>query len=113
MAFKKEDCILVPGSREAVRSYLLDPKLTFLNDETCFHLCGYVNVQDNRYWRITNHRQILKHLFTSVVCGVVWCAITAIKIVEPIICEQTITSDQCVTDILQPFFQSTAKGGKT
>jgi biotin operon repressor len=28
----------------------IDPQLTFFSDEVCFHLQGYTNTQNNRYW---------------------------------------------------------------
>jgi hypothetical protein len=28
----------------------IDPQLTFFSDKACFHLQGYKNMQNNRYW---------------------------------------------------------------
>jgi hypothetical protein len=28
----------------------IDPQFTFFSDEPCFHLQGYINTQNNRYW---------------------------------------------------------------
>jgi hypothetical protein len=33
---------------------VLDPKLIFFTDEAWYHLSGYINVRNNRYWS-SNH----------------------------------------------------------
>jgi hypothetical protein len=35
---------------QAAHDGVLDPKLTFFIDEAWFHLSGYINAQNNRYW---------------------------------------------------------------
>jgi hypothetical protein len=32
----------------------IDPQLTFFSDEARFHLQGYINMQNNRYWSSQN-----------------------------------------------------------
>lgn len=61
----------------------INQKLTFFTDEAWFHLSGYVNDQNNKYWSSIN----LIHTFevpfhNHKICE--WCAITATQIAEPI-----------------------------
>jgi hypothetical protein len=62
---------------------LLDPKLKFFADEAWFHLSGYVNTQNNRYWNSINPRQTFEVLLNDQKIGV-WCAIAATRIIAPI-----------------------------
>jgi hypothetical protein len=48
---------------QAVHDGVLDPKLTFFTDEAWFHLSGYINAQNNRYWSSINPRQTFEVLF--------------------------------------------------
>jgi hypothetical protein len=41
----------------SVHNSALDSKLTFFTHETCFHLSGYINDQNNRYWSSIDPRQ--------------------------------------------------------
>jgi hypothetical protein len=63
---------------QAVHDGVLDPKLTFFTDQAWFHLSGYINAQNNRYWSSINPRQTFDQKIG------VWCAITASRIVGPI-----------------------------
>jgi hypothetical protein len=42
---------------QAIYDGVLDPKLTFFTDEAWFHLSGYINAQNNRYWGSINPKQ--------------------------------------------------------
>jgi hypothetical protein len=68
---------------QAVHDGILDPKLTFFTDEAWFHLSGYINVQNNRYWSSINPRQTFEVPLHDQKIGV-WCVITASRIVGPI-----------------------------
>jgi hypothetical protein len=61
---------------QAVHDGVLDPKVTFFTDEACFHLSGYINAQNNRYWSSINLRQTFEVPLHNQKIGV-WCAITA------------------------------------
>jgi hypothetical protein len=62
----------------------IDPQLTFSSDETWFHLQGYINTQNNRYWNSQN-----PHLTHEVPLHPVrvgdWCAVSAGRIVVPVL----------------------------
>jgi hypothetical protein len=56
---------------QTVHDDILDQKLTFFNDEAWFHLSGYINAQNNRYWSSINPRQIFEvPLHDKKMCGV-------------------------------------------
>jgi hypothetical protein len=59
---------------QAVHDGVLDPKLTFFTDEAWFHLSGYINAQNNRYWSIINLKQMFEVLLHDQKIDV-WCAI--------------------------------------
>jgi hypothetical protein len=61
---------------QAVHDSVLDPKFTFFTVEAWFHLSGYINAQNNRYWSSINPRQTFKVALHDQKIGV-WCAITA------------------------------------
>jgi hypothetical protein len=88
---------------QAVHDGVLDPKLTFFTDEAWFHLSGYINAQNNRYWSSINLKQTFEVPLHDQKISV-WCAITDSRIVGPIFFENTINSERYVTDILRPFF---------
>jgi hypothetical protein len=67
---------------QAVHDGVLDPKLTFFTDKPWFHLSGYINAQNNRYWSSINPRQTFEvSLHDQKIF--VWCARTASRIVGP------------------------------
>jgi inhibitor of nuclear factor kappa-B kinase subunit alpha len=96
----------------AVHDGILDPKLTFFTDEAWFHLSGYINAQNSKYWSNINPRQTSEVPLHDQKIGV-WCAISAARIVGPIFFEETINSERYVSDILQPFFESITEEEKT
>jgi hypothetical protein len=76
-AITGEERIFVTGNG------FLVPKLTFFIDEAWFHLSGYINAQNNRYWSSINPKQTFELLLHDQKIGV-WCATTASRIVGPI-----------------------------
>jgi hypothetical protein len=68
---------------QAVHDRVLDPKLNIFHCEAWFHLSGYINAQNNRYWSSINPRQVFEVPLHDQKIGV-WCAITASRIVGPI-----------------------------
>jgi hypothetical protein len=57
-------------------------QLTFFSDEAWFHLKGYIDTQNNRYWSSQNPHLTHEVLLHPVKIGV-WCAVNA-RIVEPV-----------------------------
>jgi hypothetical protein len=47
----------------------------FMSDEAHFHICGYVNKQNCRYWAPENLRQLHERLLHSQKVTV-WCAVS-------------------------------------
>jgi hypothetical protein len=76
----------------AVCDSVLDPQLTLFTDEAWFHLSGYANAQNNRYWSSIHPRQTSEVPLPNQKISV-WCAIAATQIVGPIFFEQTINSE--------------------
>ena len=58
----------------------MDPLLYFMSDEAWFHLSGYVNSQNTRYWSSKNWHVIHEMPLHDLKIGV-WCAVSGIKIV--------------------------------
>lgn len=81
---------------------ILDPQLLFVTDEAWFHLNGYVNSQNNRYWATENPHETFQMPLHDIKVGV-WCAISARRIIT-IFFDDTINSNRYVTNILTPFF---------
>jgi hypothetical protein len=54
----------------------IDSKLTFFSDEAWFHLQGYINTQNNRYWSSQNPHLTQEALLHPRKIGV-WRAVTA------------------------------------
>jgi inhibitor of nuclear factor kappa-B kinase subunit alpha len=76
--------------------------LTFFSDEAWFHMQGYINMQNNRYWSSQNSHLTHKVLLYPVKVGV-WCAVRAIRIVGPVFFKETINCKRRVQDILRQF----------
>ena len=87
-----------------VESGLLDPGLYFITDEAWFHLSGYVNSQNNRYWSSDNPHEFQEQPLHDQKIGV-WCAISSRRIVGPIFFEQTVNSNRYIVNILNPFLE--------
>jgi hypothetical protein len=77
--------------------------LTFFSDEAWFHLQGYINTQNNRYWSSQN-----PHLTHEVplhpVKVVVWCPVSARRIAGLVFFNGTIICERYVQVILGQFF---------
>jgi hypothetical protein len=62
-----------------------------------------VNSQNNQYWSVENPRFIHKLPLHDKRIGV-WCAISARRIIGPIIYNDTVNAARYVNNILSPFF---------
>ena len=70
----------------------LDTLLYFISDEAWFHLSGYVNSQDTRYWSSENPHVIQEKPWHDLKIGA-WCAVSGTKIISPIFFELTVNTD--------------------
>jgi hypothetical protein len=61
----------------------IDPHLTFFSDEAWFHLQGYINKQNNRYWSSQNPHLTHEDPLHPVKVGA-WCALSARSVVVPV-----------------------------
>jgi hypothetical protein len=57
--------------------------LVLFVEEVWFHVSGYVNTQNNRYWSAVNHMVIEVASLNYRMVGV-WCALVAATIIQPI-----------------------------
>lgn len=92
--------------REMLRSVHdgnVDPSLLFMSDEAWFHLSGYVNSQNTRYWDTENPNLVHEVPLHDAKVGV-WCAVSGRRIIGPIFFYDTVNSERYVNNILQPFF---------
>jgi hypothetical protein len=78
-------------------------KLTFFFDEAWFHMQGYINTQNNRYWIAQNPHLTHEVLLHPVKVGV-WCAISARMIVGLVFFKETINCEKYLQVILRQFF---------
>jgi hypothetical protein len=76
----------------------IDPQLAFFSDEAWFHLQGYINTQNNRYWNSQN-----PHLTLEVKVGIC-CAVNARSIARCAVFNETINCERYVEVILGQFF---------
>ena len=70
----------------------LNPLLYFISDEAWFHLSGYMNSQNTRYWSSENPHVIHETPLHDLKIGV-WCAVSGTKIVGAIIFASTVNTD--------------------
>jgi hypothetical protein len=96
----------------AVYDGVLDPKLTFFTDEAWFHLSGYINAQNNRYWSSINPRQTFEVPLHDQNIGV-WCAITLSRIVGPIFFKTILIQSGMSVTFYVTFFGSITEEEKT
>ena len=75
-----------------VEERYLDPLLYFMSDRAWFHLSGYVNSQNMRYWSSENPHITHETQLPDLKIGV-WCAVSGTKIVRPIFFESTVNTD--------------------
>ncbi len=64
----------------------------YYSDEAWFHLTGYVNAQNNRYWSGENPRLFTETSLHPQKIGV-WCAISRARIIGPIFFEGVVTGE--------------------
>jgi hypothetical protein len=78
--------------------------LTFISDETWFHLQGYINAQNNCDWSSQN-----PHLTYEVPLHLknvgVWCAVSVRRTVGPTFFNETVNCERYVQVVLGQFFQ--------
>jgi hypothetical protein len=86
----------------------IDPKLTFFSIEAWFRLQGYINTQNNRYWSSQNPYLTNEVMLRPVKVGV-WCAVSARRIVEAVIFNETINCKRYVQVILEQLFSELMK----
>jgi hypothetical protein len=98
--------------QHSVYDGMADPDFVFYTDEAWFHLSGYVNSQNNRYWSAENSYSIYEVPLHDVKIGV-WCAISAHRIIGPVFFQETINSELYVKLILTPFFRELTEEEKT
>src|SRR6185437_9724828 len=82
----------------------IEPNSLFFTDEAWFHLTGYVNSQNNRYWSNENPHQLHEVPLHDAKVGV-WCAISRTRLIGPIFFDDTVTSRRYIDNILNPFFE--------
>jgi hypothetical protein len=63
--------------------------LTLFSDEACFHLQGYINMQNNCYWSSQNPHLTHEVQLHPAKVGV-WCTVSARRTVEPVFYNETI-----------------------
>ena len=78
--------------------------ITFFSDEAWFHLGGYVNSQNNRYWSTGNPHHMHESPLHQQKIGV-WCAMSRKRIIGPIFFSETISSDRYCELIITPFLE--------
>lgn len=66
--------------------------ITWFTDEAWFHLSGYVNTQNSRYWAAVNPHVIHETPLYDEKVGV-WCAVSASRIVGPIFFDTTVNTE--------------------
>lgn len=81
----------------------LDPFMFIMSDEAWFHLSGYVNGQNSRYWASENPHLIHEVPLHDQKIGV-WCAVLASRVIGPIFFDTTVNTDVYLT-ILDDFAQ--------
>ncbi|PNF24616.1 hypothetical protein B7P43_G03069 [Cryptotermes secundus] len=85
---------------EALLETLPPDALVFFSDEAHFHLFGYVNKQNMRYWSANNPRELHERpLHSNKVT--VWCALSRVGVIGPYF---TVNSQQYV-DMVKFFFE--------
>jgi hypothetical protein len=64
----------------------------FMTDEAWFHLSGYVNSQNSRYWATENPNELHEQPLHDQKIGV-WCGVSATRIIGPIFFDSTVNTD--------------------
>lgn len=90
----------------------LDLDFFFMSDEAWFHLNGYVNSQNNRFWASENPYHFHQTPLHDQKVGV-WCAVSACRIIGPIFFHHTVNSQRYISAILNPFLAELTEDEKT
>jgi hypothetical protein len=90
--------------QQSVYDGMVDPDFVFYTGKAWFRLSGNVNSQNNRYWSAENPHFIHEVPLHDVKIGV-WYAITAHRIIGPVLFQETINFELYVRLILTPFFR--------
>lgn len=90
----------------------LDMDLFFISDEAWFHLGGYVNSKNHRFWAVENPHNFHKTPLHDQKAGV-WCAVSAHRIIGPIFFHQTLNSARYIYYIFYPFVAALTEEEKT
>ena len=90
----------------------LNMDLFLISDESWFHLSGYVNSQNNRFWAAENPHYFHETPLHAQKVGV-WCAVSARRIIGPIFFHQTLNSARYIADIFNPFVAALTEEEKT
>jgi hypothetical protein len=80
----------------------LDLLMFFMTDEAWFHLLGYVNSQNSRYWGTKNPHELHKQPLHDQKIGV-WCSVSATRIIGPIFFDSTVNMPVYLA-ILEEFY---------
>lgn len=90
----------------------LDMDLFYISDEAWFHLDGYVNSQNHRFWAAKNPNNFHETPLHDQKVGV-WCAVSACCIIGPIFFHQTLNSARYISNIFNPFVAALTEEEKT
>jgi hypothetical protein len=77
---------------------ILTHLVSFMPDEAWFHLSGYVNSQNSRYWATESPHELHEQPLHGV-----WCGVSATRIIGPIFFDSTVNTDVYLT-ILEEFY---------
>ena len=95
----------------AIDDKTIDPNLIYFTDESYFHLIGYVNKQNYRFWGSENpHLSVAQALHPQKVS--VWCAFTAHKIYGPYFLTKYVDEFVYRDEVLEKFFNNIARDRK-
>jgi hypothetical protein len=64
----------------------------FMTDEAWFHLSGYVNSENSRYWATENPHELHEQPLHDRKIGV-WCGVSVTCIIGPIFFDSTVNMD--------------------
>jgi hypothetical protein len=76
--------------------------ITFMSDETWFHLFGYIHSQNYRTWATKNPHNFVESNLHPQKIGV-WVAMSRRRIIGPIFFNETITAERYRNQILEVF----------